>query len=74
MISFTFAGSLYPDIDASLALYNDQIKIAFSKRWASHKVRKIMSLMSIFCNILQCDKPGCGKVFVIDGGVKVIKN
>ena len=47
-------GPLHPNIDDSLRLYNDIIHEKFSKRWAKHK----------------CEKPGCGNVFIFDGGVK----
>ena len=34
------AGHLVPDIDESLAMYKDQIQVAFSQRWAKHKCSK----------------------------------
>ena len=40
--NFTFfrKGHLVPDIDESLAMYQDQIKSVFSRRWAKHKCSK----------------------------------
>ena len=33
-------GPVVPDIDQSLALYKDQIKMIFSQKWSSHKCSK----------------------------------
>ena len=47
--------ALFPSIDDSLNLYNDWIKVEFSKRWSKHR----------------CSVPGCSTVLIFDGGCKV---
>ena len=51
---FLVQGPVSSDIDQSLSDYHTQLRDAFYIFWGKHK----------------CDKPGCGSVLVVDGGMK----
>lgn len=51
---FNIQGPISSDIDKSLSEYNSQLRDAFYTFWGKHR----------------CDKPGCGSVLVVDGGMK----
>jgi len=51
---FRIAGPISSNIDHALAEYHLQVRDGFYLFWGKHK----------------CDKPGCGWVFVVDGGMK----
>ena len=63
---------MLPDIDESLLLYQDKIKVAFSKRWAKHKCDKPGARFPPKSQKILYINSGCQRVLVIDRGVKVI--